>query len=342
MPDPDAGGRTIQSLIDSGAIVGHKDGNHGSEYPRVEEFGAVGVPFLTAKSLIGGNVDLDSAPRLSPAKADRLRHGFVETGDVLLSHNATVGRVAVLPEVAERVLIGTSLTYFRVDPNQLSARYLAAYFSGTDFQNQLKSVMSQTTRNQVPITAQRRLRVVVPALETQMAIATVLGALDDKIELNRRRNQTLEAIARAIFKSWFVDFDPVKAKAAVRREHPDWTDEQVSRIACANFKPEIAALFPDSFEDLRAGRVPTGWAFGRIRDLCVRIENGGTPKREVEEFWAPAEVRWLTSGEVRQSFVIETDTRISKRGFDASSTKMWPAFTTVVARTAPPQGSRHY
>ncbi|GIV04131.1 MAG: hypothetical protein KatS3mg015_2961 [Fimbriimonadales bacterium] len=80
--------------------------------------------------------------------------------------------------------------------------------------------------------------------------------MDDKIELNRRRCKTLEAMARAIFKSWFVDFDPVKAKAAVRKEHPRWTDEQVSRAACPKLKPEIAALFPDAFEDSPLGPIP--------------------------------------------------------------------------------------
>ena len=104
-----------------------------------------------------------------------------------------------------------------------------------------------------------RIEKLVPPIKEQQAIACILGALDDKIELNRRMNQTLEAMARAIFKSWFVDFDPVRAKAAVRREHPRWTDEQVSRAACPKLKPEIAALFPDSFEPSELGEIPKGW-----------------------------------------------------------------------------------
>jgi len=98
-----------------------------------------------------------------------------------------------------------------------------------------------------------------PPLKEQRAIACILGSLDDKIELNRRMNRTLEEMARAIFKSWFINFDPVRAKAAVRREHPKWTDEQVSRAACPNLKPEIARLFPDSFVDSELEKVPEGW-----------------------------------------------------------------------------------
>jgi hypothetical protein len=74
-------------------------------------------------------------------------------------------------------------------------------------------------------------------------------------------------MARAIFQSWFVDFDPVKAKAAVRREHPRWTNAQVSRAACPKLKPEIAELFPDRFEDSPLGPIPAGWRVGTLGEV---------------------------------------------------------------------------
>ncbi len=86
-------------------------------------------------------------------------------------------------------------------------------------------------------------------------------------------NRTLEEMARAIFKSWFVDFDPVRAKAAVRREHPDWTNAQVSRAACPNLKPEIAELFPDSFVDSELGEIPEGWEVASL-DRTAHFLNG--------------------------------------------------------------------
>jgi type I restriction enzyme S subunit len=113
---------TIESLLKSGAILGHKDGNYGSQYPRIGEFGVEGVPFLTAKSLSDGRIDIDGAPRLSEQRANDLRFGFVQSGDVLLAHNATVGRVAVVPNFKGKLLIGTSLTYFRVDPTRILPR----------------------------------------------------------------------------------------------------------------------------------------------------------------------------------------------------------------------------
>jgi len=86
----------------------------------------------------------------------------------------------------------------------------------------------------------------------QKAIARILGTLDDKIELNRQMNQTLEEMASAIFKSWFIDFDPVKAKAVGKQ--PEGMDA------------ETAALFPDSFEDSTMGKIPKGWEVGRFDD----------------------------------------------------------------------------
>jgi type I restriction enzyme, S subunit len=247
---------TIESLLESGALTAHKDGNYGSQYPRVQEFGSVGIPFLTAKSLKDGKIDIDGAPRLSEERANELRFGFVQPGDVLLSHNATIGRVAVVPKFEGRLLVGTSLTYFRVDPTRISPRYLAAYFCGSDFQNQLAAVMSLSTRNQVPITAQRHLHVVLPPIGEQNAIAHTLGTLDDKIEMNRRMNETLEAIADAIFRSWFVDFDPVRAKAEGRK---------------SSLPLHGASGFPINLVNSELGPIPDSWEVGTLYDRASYI-----------------------------------------------------------------------
>ena len=98
----------------------------------------------------------------------------------------------------------------------------------------------------------------LPPLPEQRAIAHILGTLDDKIELNRRMNETLEAMARALFKSWFVDFDPVRAKAQGRDPGPP---------------PALAALFPDSFEDSELGEIPKGWEV-RSLDAIANFLNG--------------------------------------------------------------------
>ncbi len=143
----------------------------------------------------------------------------------------------------------------------------------------ISQMTGSSGRQRVPTAALASLEVAVPPLPVQRAIARILGALDDKIELNRKMNETLEQKARAIFKSWFVDFDPVRAKAAVRRRHPKWTDAQVSRAACPGLKPEIAALFPDSFQDSELGEIPKGWKVDAL-EQHVHVEKGLSYKGE--------------------------------------------------------------
>ncbi len=114
-------------------------------------------------------------------------------------------------------------------------------------------------------------KIPVPPLPEQRAIAHILGTLDDKIELNRRMNETLETMAQTLFKSWFVDFDPVRAKMTLKQHHSplrgsDWTVER-ARAYLDRLDPEIAALFPDKLVDSELGETPEGWEVGTLRDL---------------------------------------------------------------------------
>lgn len=306
---------TIGELIKNGTILGHKDGNFGSYYPKITDFGDVGVPLITAKVINNGRINFSEAQKLSFEKANSLPFGFIEENDVLLSHNATVGRVAIVPRLEGRVLIGTSLTYFRVNKERLLPHYLGAFFESRDFQNQLEAVMGLSTRNQVPITAQRLLTIVVPPLAVQSEIANCIQALDNRINLLRETNATLEAIAQALFKSWFVDFDPVHANVGTQ---------------APSLPPEIQALFPTTFTDSPQGPIPDGWSIGPIKLACKKVESGGTPKRNVEEYW-DGDIPWLSSGEVRNPVVLDTKETISELGVKESSAKLWPAGTTIVA-----------
>jgi type I restriction enzyme S subunit len=139
---------------------------------------------------------------------------------------------------------------------------------------------------------------VVPPPNEQRAIAHILGTLDDKIELNRRMNESLEAVARALFKSWFVDFDPVRAKAEGRD---------------SGLPNHIANLFPDSFEDSELGEIPTGWCFRTLSDVLSVLTDGSHSSPATTEFGLPmASVKDLTPWGV----VVSTCRRISPRDFD--------------------------
>ena len=156
----------------------------------------------------------------------------------------------------------------------------------------------------------------LPPLKDQIWIANLLGSLDRRIKLLNEINTTLDSIAQALFKSWFIDFDPVHAKAEGRE--PEGMDA------------ETAALFPDSFEESELGLIPKGWRIGILADCCQKIESGGTPKRKVAEYW-DGTIGWLTFGEVRNTIVYETKEKITQVGLKESSAKIWPNGTTVVA-----------
>lgn len=126
----------------------------------------------------------------------------------------------------------------------------------------ISQMTGSSGRQRVPTSALSHCDVTIPPFSEQRAIAHILGTLDDKIELNRRMNETLEAIARALFKSWFVEFDPLRAKAEGRKP--------------AGMNAEVAKLFPDSFEKSALGMIPKGWNAGRLRDVA------GNPRRGVD------------------------------------------------------------
>jgi type I restriction enzyme S subunit len=319
----------IGTLRDALGEKGYIRGPFGSALRR-SELKSSGVPVYEQQHAITGTREFRFY--IDEEKHGSLKRFTVQPDDLIISCSGTLGRVSMIRPDDPVGIISQALLILRPDKAVVWPKYLYYFMSSKRGYDSLLEVSTGSV--QVNIAGRaiiEKTELPLPPLREQQAIACILGTLDDKIELNRRRNRTLEALARAIFQSWFVDFDPVRAKAAVRREHPRWSDEQVSRAACPKLNPELAALFPDRFEDSPLGEIPAGWRVGTVRELCVKVENGGTPKRQVEEYWTPAEVPWLTSGEVRQPFVVETENFISKSGLDSSSAKMWPPFTTVVA-----------
>jgi type I restriction enzyme S subunit len=162
-----------------------------------------------------------------------------------------------------------------------------------------------------------QIEICVPPLPEQKAIAHILGTLDDKIELNRKTNETLEAMAKALFKSWFVDFDPVRAKA---EGHP------------TGLPDEISDLFPDSFEDSELGEIPSGWECCSFTQL-VEVISGGTPKTSIDEYWNGS-VNWFSVVDAPSSsdcWVIQTEKSITHQGLNNCSSKLLSTGTTIIS-----------
>ena len=174
---------SIQQLIEGGSVVGHLDGNHGELYPRSHEFKESGVPYITANDLKGHEVDFSHCKYLSQERAATFRKGIARSGDVLFAHNATVGPTALLSTDLDYVILSTTATYYRCNPNKLNNSFLLYSLQSPLFVWQYQAIMSQSTRNQVPITAQRKLSIILPpTLAEQEAIAEALSDADALIE----------------------------------------------------------------------------------------------------------------------------------------------------------------
>lgn len=176
--------RSVDSLYETNHILDYADGNHGSLYPRKEDFGAEGVLFLTAAQITNkGDIDWKDCPRLAHEKAKQLTKGWSKEGDVLFTHNATVGRTAIAEFCPEKeFLLGTSVTFYRLNDDSIHPNYLYLFFSSPTWYSQAEAVMQQTTRNQVSITKQALFFIALPPLPEQRRIVETVNQLFPLLE----------------------------------------------------------------------------------------------------------------------------------------------------------------
>lgn len=195
--------RTLQELLDEGSIVSHLDGNHGSNYPRSSEFVDDGIPYISANCISDDKIDFSNAKYLSPEKALTYKKGVAIHGDILLAHNATVGPVCILNTIYEKVILSTTLTYYRVNPDVLKVKYLFYFMRSRFFQKQLEQVMNQSTRNQVPITTQRKLLFMVPSLLEQTEFVEMMEMLIKAIKAAQSKIQSSQSLQKSIINEVF-------------------------------------------------------------------------------------------------------------------------------------------
>ncbi|WP_241239575.1 restriction endonuclease subunit S [Xanthomonas arboricola] len=217
---------SVASMYECNLLLDFADGNHGSLYPSSADFGISGVPFLTASQMTDrGDIHLHECPMLNESKAVSLIKGWAEDNDVLLSHNATVGRVGILKST-EPVLLGTSVTFYRFNTNYIEPRFMKICFMSEFFQGQLRAMMEQTTRNQVPITAQVSLNALIPPHAEQLEIVRrveQLFAYADQLEAKvaaaqQRINALTQSLLAKAFRGELVPQDPGDEPASVLLE----------------------------------------------------------------------------------------------------------------------------
>jgi type I restriction enzyme S subunit len=233
------------------------DGDRGVNYPKHEDFSPSGdCLFLNTGNVTTSGFSFAERSFITKEKDAALRKGKLKRHDVVLTTRGTVGNVALFDGSVdfEHIRINSGMVLLRADQSKLLPRFLYQFVRSLVFKEQVAALTTGSAQPQLPIRDIRRVEIPLPPLSEQKAIAEVLGALDDKIELNRRMNATLEAMARSLFQSWFVDFDPVRAKLDGRQP--------------AGLDPATATLFPSTFQDSVLGPIPHGWQVGSIYEIA--------------------------------------------------------------------------
>lgn len=219
---------------------------------------ASGIPLITAKVIKDGRIDTPTEFIAIDNYDTWMRRGIPKCGDIVLTVEAPLGEVAQLGP--EKIALAQRVVTLRGKSRFLDSTYLLYWLQSDNAQEQLKARATGTTVVGIKQSELRKLSIPVPPFGVQLAIAKTLRTLDDRITLLRDTNSTLEAITQVLFKSWFVDFDPVCAKQEGRE--PDGMDA------------ETASLFPDTFDETELGLVPKGWQVQKFGDFIERLSVG--------------------------------------------------------------------
>lgn len=277
---------------------------------------------------------------VSNEKAKSFKRSIARKGDLVFTCWGTINQIGLIDERARFSEYVISNKQMKLTPNfdLVDPEFLYYLFQSPEKQDE---ILSNSIGSSVPgfnLGQLKSHKVKLPPLPEQKAITHILGSLDDKIELNRRMNATLEGLAQALFQSWFVDFDPVldNALAAGNPIPDELTDRAaVRRQALDNgtANREAAQHFPASFQFTEElGWIPEGWEI-RPLDLLINLIGGGTPKTSIDDYWN-GDIPWFSVVDAPADsdvFVIDTEKKVTELGVKNSSTKILRKGTTIIS-----------
>jgi type I restriction enzyme S subunit len=280
-----------------------------------------GIPLVTAKVVKSGRIE---APNefIAPEDFDAwMTRGLPRLGDVVMTTEAPLGEVGQIHQLP--VALAQRIVTLRGRPKVLHNDYLLYALQSEVVQMQLRGRSSGTTVVGIKQSELRKVTLDLPPFEVQREVASVMKALDIRIDLLRQTIATLEAIAQTLFKSWFIDFDPVCAKAEGREAE--------------GMDAATAALFPAELEESALGLIPKGWSVQPIGDL-VETVGGSTPDTKSAAFWEPAVHHWTSPKDLSGAtapVLLHTERKVSEAGLAKISSGLLPAGTLLMSSRAP-------
>ncbi|KGQ50114.1 hypothetical protein JL04_04200, partial [Gallibacterium anatis] len=265
------------------------DGDRGKNYPKQNDLSSTGdCLFLSAKNVTKEGFIFNEICFISSEKDSQLRAGKLERGDIVITTRGTIGNIAYFHENIpyQNIRINSGMLIIRADENYWDKYFLFIYLSSKIFQNQLETFISGSAVPQLPAKDLKKMLLPKIALNTQIKIRKIIKSFNDKITLNTQTNQTLEQIAQAIFKHWFIDFAPVHAKANALARGETIEQAELAAMACLSGKTvdkitalktqdptayhqlqQTAAAFPSEFVETEMGQVPKGWEVLKFKDF---------------------------------------------------------------------------
>lgn len=284
-----------------------------------------GVPVIRGNNLSAARVFTNDFVFVSHETANELLACNVFAGDLVFPHRGAIGEVGIVPEDgASRYMLSTSLMKLTCNRELVDPKFVFYFFrspAGRAALLQHASTVGTPGIGQ-PLASLRSIRVPVPPLAEQREIVRIVGSLDDKIDLNKRMSETLEAIAQALYISWFVDFDPVRAKCEGRTtDLPD----------------RIAELFPDSLEYSQHGEIPKGWGLATVGDLAT-IVGGTTPSTANPLYWNDGQHPWVTPKDLSAlstPVLLSTERSVTDAGLAQIGSGLLPRGTILLSSRAP-------
>ncbi|OIQ83221.1 EcoKI restriction-modification system protein HsdS [mine drainage metagenome] len=287
-----------------------------------------GVPVIRGSNL-SVNVSLrlidDGIVFVAADKAAEFRRSVAKRGDLVFTCWGTINQVGLVDHRAgyDEYIVSNKQMKLTVDPAKADSLFLYYVFSGPEKQ---KEILDNGIGSSVPgfnLGQLKRHQALLPPLNEQKRISTFLGMLDDRITLLHETNTTLESIVQALFKSWFVDFDPVHAKQ--------------QGIAPEGLDEATVALFPDSFEESELGLVPKGWRVAKVGDVVESV-GGGTPDTKEPSYWEPGVHCWTTPKDlsgIQAPVLLTTERKFSATGLAKVSSGLLPIGTLLLSSRAP-------
>ncbi|EBV1215945.1 restriction endonuclease subunit S [Salmonella enterica] len=324
------------------------DGDRGKNYPKHNDFMENGYClFLSAKNVTKSGFQFQETAFINEIKDSQLRAGKLSYGDIILTTRGTVGNVAYYDSSNpyKNIRINSGMIIIRADEKLWNPKFLYFILTSGFIQEQIINLISGSAVPQLPARDIKKFILPVIGRNIQDKIANIISAFSDKISINIDTNQTLEQMSQTLFKSWFVDFDPVidnaldagnpipealQSRAELRQKVRNSVD----------FKPlpvDIRALFPAEFEETELGWVPKGWKISTAGDELV-VKGGSTPSTSNADFWENGTIHWTSPKDLTgndSKVLLDTSKKITELGLKKISSGLLPTDTVLMSSRAP-------